>query len=437
MDDATFRAFVDERTAESERHAVPHRRALAERCAGRGVPLASHDDASAAHVAESVAHGVSLAEFPTTIEAARASREAGLAILMGAPNVVRGRSHTGNVPARELAALGLLDVLSSDYVPSSLLHGALLLADGAEPATLPDAIALVTANPARVVGLARSRPARAGGCAPISCAWPVRTAATCRRCVPSGVPDDGSRERRPRLRLRRARGRRRRRTERRPARTACSRACANASTATPTCTSPRRVVTRPYEPGGEPHESVDEAEFARRLERGGFVVHWDAHGLRYGGADERARTRRERLPRRRQRQPRGAPRLRARLPDAARRARDGRARTPCPAARRARGARARRRSARASNGHRRSTPRSPRARARARQQRLARRRRRPPRRLARRAARRRGGGRAARCRLPTKCPADSPAGRSTAPPAESSDKSPAESPVEPLDGAHS
>ena len=154
MDDATFRAFVDERTAESERHAVPHRRALAERCAERGVPLASHDDASAAHVAESVAHGVSLAEFPTTLEAARASREAGLAILMGAPNVVRGRSHTGNVPARELAALGLLDVLSSDYVPSSLLHGALLLADGAEPATLPDAIALVTANPARVAGLA-------------------------------------------------------------------------------------------------------------------------------------------------------------------------------------------------------------------------------------------------------------------------------------------
>ena len=85
---------------------------------GSVVAVASHDDASAAHVAESVAHGVSLAEFPTTLEAARASREAGLAILMGAPNVVRGRSHTGNVAARELATAGLLDVLSSDYVPT-------------------------------------------------------------------------------------------------------------------------------------------------------------------------------------------------------------------------------------------------------------------------------------------------------------------------------
>ena len=153
MDDETFRHFVEERLAESERHAAPHRRAIASRAAARGVALASHDDASRAHVAESLGHGVSIAEFPTTREAAEASREAGLVVLMGAPNVVRGLSHSGNVSARELAAAGLLDVLSSDYVPASLLQAAFLLSRGLGLVSLPDAIALVSATPARVAGL--------------------------------------------------------------------------------------------------------------------------------------------------------------------------------------------------------------------------------------------------------------------------------------------
>ena len=97
--------------------------------------------------------GVRLAEFPTSIEAARASHEAGMSVLMGAPNVVRGGSHSGNIAAIDLARAGLLDVLSSDYIPFSLMHAAFRLADEVETISLPQAIAMVTATPARTVGL--------------------------------------------------------------------------------------------------------------------------------------------------------------------------------------------------------------------------------------------------------------------------------------------
>ena len=81
------------------------------------IALASHDDATHAHVAESHQLGSVIAEFPTTFEAAEASRKHGMNVLMGAPNIVRGGSHSGNVAASELAQLGLLDILSSDYYP--------------------------------------------------------------------------------------------------------------------------------------------------------------------------------------------------------------------------------------------------------------------------------------------------------------------------------
>jgi len=94
-----------------------------------------------------------VAEFPTTLEAAKASHEAGMAVLMGAPNVVRGKSHSGNISARELAEAGYLDVLSSDYVPVSLLQASFLLAQQIEGISLPDALQKVTKIPAEAVGL--------------------------------------------------------------------------------------------------------------------------------------------------------------------------------------------------------------------------------------------------------------------------------------------
>jgi len=117
-----------------------------------GIPLASHDDTDPSHISEAVLDGVAISEFPTTREAAQAARQHGLHTVMGAPNVVRGGSHSGNVAALELAQHGLLDILSSDYVPASLLHAAYLLVAQAGW-SLPQAIATVSHNPAQAVGL--------------------------------------------------------------------------------------------------------------------------------------------------------------------------------------------------------------------------------------------------------------------------------------------
>ena len=157
MSDAEYEAFLVDRRARAERYSDKHRQALAAAARERGLPLASHDDALPAHVDEAVRDGVSLAEFPTTLEAAEASRAAGIAVLMGAPNVVRGRSHSGNVAALDLARAGALDILSSDYVPYALMQAAFLLPertrDDREPWDLPRAIRTVTKTPAEAIGL--------------------------------------------------------------------------------------------------------------------------------------------------------------------------------------------------------------------------------------------------------------------------------------------
>lgn len=117
-----------------------------------GIVLASHDDTTPAHVDEAVAAGCTISEFPTTIEAARAAKRAGLATIGGAPNVVRGGSHSGGVSMRGLAQEGLLDALASDYVPASLLQAAIALTRTAG-LSIPEALALVTSAPARLARL--------------------------------------------------------------------------------------------------------------------------------------------------------------------------------------------------------------------------------------------------------------------------------------------
>ncbi len=144
--------IVAHRSGVQKQFAEPNREAVVAMCRERGIPLASHDDTTVAHVEESVESGVAICEFPTTLEAARAIKERGLTVAMGAPNVVRGGSHSGNVSALDLAAEGLLDALSSDYAPKSLIHGAFLLH---QKLGLPlhEAIAKVTGNLADVLGL--------------------------------------------------------------------------------------------------------------------------------------------------------------------------------------------------------------------------------------------------------------------------------------------
>ncbi len=151
MTDDDFVEHVDHLRSLREMHGEHHEAVAVAEAKRYGAVLASHDDTTAEHVAVSKGHGVNVAEFPTTVEAAQACHDHGIAVMMGAPNLIRGGSHSGNVAAKELAELGLLDIISSDYVPSALMTSAFMLADLWDD--LPRAIATVTRTPAQAVGL--------------------------------------------------------------------------------------------------------------------------------------------------------------------------------------------------------------------------------------------------------------------------------------------
>lgn len=150
--DQQMEAFIAARLERHERYAAPNRTTLAALCRERSIIVASHDDATAEHVAEAAALGLTIAEFPTTLEAAGATRQHGMSTIAGAPNMVRGHSHSGNIAAAELARHGLLDGFASDYVPSSLLQAAFQLQQDLDW-PLERALATVSENPARMVGL--------------------------------------------------------------------------------------------------------------------------------------------------------------------------------------------------------------------------------------------------------------------------------------------
>lgn len=152
VNDAQFDAMIENRKENQALYSDQYRAAIAGLCRQSGVVMASHDDATDAHIAEADSLGVTISEFPTTIEAANAARARGMTTIMGGPNVVRGGSHSGNASASDMARVGLLDALSSDYVPSSLLHGAFMLHDDHD-LSLTEAISTVTRNPAKMVGL--------------------------------------------------------------------------------------------------------------------------------------------------------------------------------------------------------------------------------------------------------------------------------------------
>ncbi len=128
-----------------------NRAALLTLLAGLPVVLASHDDRTASEVAENIALGIGIAEFPVSLEAAQVARSGGQGIIAGAPNVVRGGSHTGNVAVRDLVRAGLVDALASDYVPASLVEAAFALA-AAGDLELCDAAGLISAAPAAMAG---------------------------------------------------------------------------------------------------------------------------------------------------------------------------------------------------------------------------------------------------------------------------------------------
>lgn len=151
LDRAGFADYMDFLYGLQDRLGAAHEAGAVAAAKRYGATLASHDDTTTEQVATSAAHGVTIAEFPTTVEAAEACHAAGIATIMGAPNLVRGGSHSGNVAAHELARLDRLDILSSDYVPAALLMGAVQVSqiwdDWAK------GIATVTANAAKDVHL--------------------------------------------------------------------------------------------------------------------------------------------------------------------------------------------------------------------------------------------------------------------------------------------
>ena len=126
---------------------------LAQVARDAGVRMLSHDDGSPEMRKAFRLQGVNIAEFPINKETAREAAKAGDFIVFGAPNVVRGGSHTGWTKASDMIAKGLCSVLASDYYyPAPLLAAFRLADDGALPLT--EAWQLISSAPARAAGLA-------------------------------------------------------------------------------------------------------------------------------------------------------------------------------------------------------------------------------------------------------------------------------------------
>ncbi len=150
--DAEVRAVVRKRLADREAVNDNDLHDLARRARKRDIPLASHDDDTAEKVRQLAGMGVTISEFPVTLEAAQAARAAGMHVAMGAPNLLMGKSTNGNLTAQDALGEGLLDIVCSDYAPMTLLHAALSLAR-TKTMGLPEAIARFSLKPAEAAGI--------------------------------------------------------------------------------------------------------------------------------------------------------------------------------------------------------------------------------------------------------------------------------------------
>ncbi|WP_137153703.1 alpha-D-ribose 1-methylphosphonate 5-triphosphate diphosphatase [Rhizobium sp. FKL33] len=118
-----------------------------------GITFATHDDDDESHVLEAANLGASMCEFPTSIEAAEAANRHGLAVLSGTPNLLRGKSHTGNVSTRQVIEAGLVSILASDYLPGATIPAIFLYA-GAAALALAKSFNFVGSSPAALLGFA-------------------------------------------------------------------------------------------------------------------------------------------------------------------------------------------------------------------------------------------------------------------------------------------
>jgi alpha-D-ribose 1-methylphosphonate 5-triphosphate diphosphatase len=152
LDDETIERRINELRDQRARLRDPNRRILLALARTREVPIASHDDRTLEEVAENIADGIAISEFPVTLAAANAAKAGGMQVIAGAPNIVRGGSHSGNVSASNLVNAKAVDAFASDYVPPSLVEAAFLCARS-HGMSLPAAIGMVTDVPARMAGL--------------------------------------------------------------------------------------------------------------------------------------------------------------------------------------------------------------------------------------------------------------------------------------------
>lgn len=156
MSEAEVDDFIRDRIAAQKAYAIKSRTELVKLGSKHSLAIASHDDATVEHVQQAVEEGVTISEFPTTLDAAKEAHANSLQVLMGAPNLVLGGSHSGNVSAMELAKLDLVDLISSDYVPHSLLLSIFIMAAATEKPVY-EAMRPVTMNPAKAIGLESDR----------------------------------------------------------------------------------------------------------------------------------------------------------------------------------------------------------------------------------------------------------------------------------------
>ncbi len=148
--------FVQMRRDLQQKYAEKNRQAIIELTQEKNISLATHDDATVEHIQEAVKNGAKISEFPTTLDAAQAAKKSGLNVLMGSPNLVLGGSHSGNISALDLVQQDLVDILSSDYVPHSLLQSIFIIAKKlGKP--LYETLRLVTSNPAKAIHLFADR----------------------------------------------------------------------------------------------------------------------------------------------------------------------------------------------------------------------------------------------------------------------------------------
>lgn len=146
--------LLDELFERSRRCGPAVRAHVVAKAKAQQLPLMSHDDRTIDHVDQAHGEGVTVSEFPTTLAAAERAQKLGLAVVVGAPNYLRGGSQSGNVAVRELLEAGVVDVLASDYVPRSPLDAAFAIADDpALPQTLHETVNMVSRTPARLAGL--------------------------------------------------------------------------------------------------------------------------------------------------------------------------------------------------------------------------------------------------------------------------------------------